>query len=238
MNRPILALLILLAFSCTSCLEIEEWLQLTKDGSGQFTISIDMSGMYKDPTAKALLEQAGGEDNPMKALGKVDTVINMKAEAAKAGLENPAFWERVTSSIKASEEDSVFIVSFSLQFNQPDEIAYMMQYLPKVGNMAGQEGTPGLGSFFPQVMHYVLQDGALLRRTEAPAAGMAADPSMSAMLAMLPDASYVLKIDAPSRIKESDIPNAITDGKRLKARMSLGDAMSGQLEKLDGRIVF
>lgn len=238
MNRPILALLVLLAFSCTSCLEIEEWLQLRKDGSGLFTISIDMSGMYKDPTAKALLEQAGGEDNPMKALGNVDTVINLKAEAVKAGLENPAFWERVTSSIKASEEDSVFIFNFSLQFNQLDEIAYMMQYLPKVGNMAGQEGTPGLGSFFPQVMHYAMQNGELLRRTEMMGDDKASDPSMAAMFAMMPDANYVLKIDAPDNIKESNISNASTNGKQLKARMPLGDAMSGQLEKLDGRIVF
>lgn len=238
MNRPVLALLFLLAFSCTSCLEIEEWLQLRKDGSGQFSISIDMSGMYKDPTAKALLEQAGGESNPMKELGKVDTVINMKAEAVKAGLEKPEFWERVTSSVKSSEADSVFILNFSLQFNQLDEIAYMMQHLPKVGNMAGQGGAPGLGSFFPQVMHYALQNGELLRRTEMMADDKSSDPSMTAMFSMMPDASYVLKIDAPSDIKESNVANASKEGKRLKARMPLGDAMSGQLEKLDGRIVF
>lgn len=238
MNRPVLALLFLLAFSCTSCLEIEEWLQLRKDGSGQFSISIDMSGMYKDPTAKALLEQAGGESNPMKELGKVDTVINMKAEAVKAGLEKPEFWERVTSRVKSSEADSVFILNFSLQFNQLDEIAYMMQHLPKVGNMAGQGGAPGLGSFFPQVMHYALQNGELLRRTEMMADDKSSDPSMTALFSMMPDASYVLKIDAPSDIKESNVANASKEGKRLKARMPLGDAMSGQLEKLDGRIVF
>lgn len=56
MNRPILALLVLLAFSCTSCLEIEEWLQLRNDGSGQFSVSIDMSGLYSDATAQMLLE--------------------------------------------------------------------------------------------------------------------------------------------------------------------------------------
>lgn len=238
MNRPILTLLVLLAFCCTSCLEIEEWLQLRKDGSGQFTISIDMSGMYKDPTAKALLEQGGGETNPLKELGKLDTILNMKAEAMKAGLEKPEFWERVTSSIKANEADSVFIFNFSLQFNQLDEIAYMMQYLPKVGNMAGQGETPGLGAFFPQVMHYALQNGALLRRTEMMAEDKAADPSMSAMFAMMPNANYVLKIDAPSNIKESNISNASTNGKQLKASLPLGDAISGQLEKLDGRIVF
>ena len=238
MNRPILALLVLLAFSCTSCLEIEEWLQLRKDGSGLFTISIDMSGVYKDPTAKALLEQGGGEDNPLTALGKVDTVMNMKAEAIKAGLGNLEFWERVTSGVKASEADSAFILNFSLQFNQLDEIAYMMQYLPKVGNMAGQEGTPGLGAFFPQVMHYALQNGELLRRTEMMAEDKAADPSMSAMFAMMPNANYVLKVDAPANIKESNISSASTNGKQLKASILLGDAMSGQLEKLDGRIVF
>lgn len=174
----------------------------------------------------------------MQTLGKLDTVINMKAEAVKAGLEKPEFWERVNSTLKASKEDSVFIFNLSLQFKQLDEIAYMMQYLPKVGNMAGQEETPGLGAFFPQVMHYAMQNGALLRRTEMMAEDKAIDPFMAAMFAMMPDANYVLKIEVPSTIKESNICNASTNGKQLKACLPLGDAMSGQLEKLDGRIVF
>lgn len=56
-TAALLTLAMLIAFTCNSCFEIRETVRINKDGSGTFTMSIDLSQV------KAMLEGLGGGDD-------------------------------------------------------------------------------------------------------------------------------------------------------------------------------
>lgn len=85
--KPVYLLLLLVGFSCTSCIDILENILLAKDGSGKYELVIDMSGMLKDPMLKELIKQ-GGQDTAgsiLSRIGEIDSSHSFKQMALDRG---------------------------------------------------------------------------------------------------------------------------------------------------------
>ncbi|MCB0568646.1 MAG: hypothetical protein KDC66_02735, partial [Phaeodactylibacter sp.] len=67
----------------TSCIETLEEIYLNKDGSGKYSLTLDMSELFANPMMKAMLDEAakeGAADAGLN-LGQMDTIIYLKEQA-------------------------------------------------------------------------------------------------------------------------------------------------------------
>ncbi len=155
-------LLVFLAFISltmfTGCIDIVEEIFLKKDGSGKYTMRMDMSGMLDMIAMMGAMEQGEGEEgeeeNPMAAMGamgeEMDTTVYLRdaaPEMKKQFADNPGFLDKVNIRTLMSKEDGKFYMDFNLGFKNMDDIEYFYNNFDKVMASMGddEEGAGGMG---------------------------------------------------------------------------------------------
>jgi len=152
-------LLVFLAFISltmfTGCIDIVEEIFLKKDGSGKYTMRMDMSGMIDMIAMMGAMEQGegeeGGEENPLAAMGEeMDTTIYLRdadPETKKQFADNPGFLDKVNIQTLMSKEEGSFFMDFNLDFKNMDDVEYFYNNFDKVMAAMGddEEGAGGMG---------------------------------------------------------------------------------------------
>ncbi|MEM7101820.1 MAG: hypothetical protein AAF502_01740 [Bacteroidota bacterium] len=222
-----LAVIFLAAFSITftGCIDIIEEVFLKNDGTGKFTLTMDMSGLMQNEFMKSLIEEEmdknteGDASNGIQDMDSTfyfsDAPDSIRAKFA----DNPEFLEKVAMRTKVSEADGEFKIAFDLDFEKLSDIDYFFQNLAKL-----QEGTDGPGDMeglFPSVGQgqklYALA-GKKFKRMDT-SSGMSEmgmnEEDLSMMKMMFSGANYKTIYHLPGKVKKTSNPaSEISDDKK------------------------
>lgn len=146
----------ILMLTFTGCIDIVEEIFLNKDGSGKYTMRMDMSGMMgmiKMMSAMEGMEGEEGEASEGDALKNLmtkeasDSTMYLKdvsPEVLKQFADNPGFAEKVNMRINADPDESVFFIDFNLDFDNMDDIDYFFKNFDTIASMMSDgEGEGG-----------------------------------------------------------------------------------------------
>ena len=249
MNLRNFILLLVLALTSSGCINIFEDLFLNKDGSGRYVMKIDLSSMLNNPMMQGLmdsdsLDTDNGDLTLQTAMGK-DTSFSFLAAALKSGkqVERPEFWEKVYFRTKTDQEAGEFYASFDVPFQDLSDISYFYEnfnrYLPS--DEENSEMVDGEG-FMPTSLTLLLHRRTLSRKSTFMTASEAEmeemnEEEMQMMRMFFSGAQYQTTYHLPGKVKKSEFPNAIVDGKTLTVRTPLLDVIEGKAS-LDGSVKF
>jgi hypothetical protein len=237
--RTVLLPLLILCLLCTSCFEITEDIVLRKDGSGKYSLKMDMSGFFSDPMLKGLMASSEQKE-PMK---NIDSMVYLKDMPDSLFADNPDLWKRVSLRILANQEKEQLFTTFFLDFKSVDEISYLAKNIDKVMSKAkagpfdsekSAEAPPT--GFLTEGISYMLEGKELKRTTINPEPKEGGD-DMEMMKAFLGSAKYHINMEMPGKVKSVTIPNAKVKGKKVTIEASLLEMMENKLV-LDGLVKY
>lgn len=146
----ILAAISLMTF--TGCIDIIEELTLRKNGTGKYTMRMDMSGMMG---MMQMMSEFGGEmdgnegneapedlfKNLMANEEAFDSTVYLKnadPELLAQFSDNPGFAEKVNIHVKADPAENEFLLDFNLDFRNMDDLDYFFKNFDKIASMMGE----------------------------------------------------------------------------------------------------
>ncbi len=235
MNRISLLVAILAAFTLTGCIDIIEELFLNADGSGKYTVTIDMSALVSEEMKELLSD--GEEEEEEELPTEMDTVVflsDLNPEAMKT-LERPQVFLKSYLHLIISDAQEKMIMTYGLAFEDLDEVNYFRAHLPEFLSEETEmaEGTlPAIkGALF------TLKGKSLTRNASEICENDMSEDDLS-MVEMLYDGGvYKTIYHFPGNVKKTTIPNAQVDGKTLKLEVPVLDVIKCEAQ-LSGTIKF
>lgn len=244
MNKLTILLLLVVSFFLTGCLDVIEEMYLNRDGSGKYSVTIDMSGLFEDEFMKSMIKSSLEQDTTLKlggnggGLPEMDTIIYFKDMPSEQMGGNPDFWKRVHSKIVMSETQGKFFTSINLDFASAADITYLYENIGKIGESNSQlGGLAGEGGLLPTNVGYILTKNLLTRKTPKPAEKATEGEEMEMMKMFLGSASFRTIYHLPGNVKKVTIPNAKIEGKTVTVEAAMLDIMDGKAS-MDGTIKF
>ncbi len=223
----------------TGCIDIIENLVLNKDGSGKYSITIDMGDMMKDPMMSGMM--SADENNPFK---NMDSVVYFKDLPDSVIKDNPDLWKRVSMHIFANEKDKAFYTTIRFDFKNVGEIEYVSKNIDKVlettkknpltAEMGGGSSPTGM---LTGITSYMLSGGELTRTSAQVKQGDEETQDLSMMKTFLGGASHKINFELPGKVRKVTIPNARIDGKKVTVEASFIDLLEKKVS-LDGMIKY
>lgn len=252
MKQPLILLLIVFSsFTFTGCFEFIETVSLNKDGSGDFSLKVDMSGLMQDEFMKSMILQGIAEadvdlDNA-EALFETDSTIyfsDLPAEARKAFSEYPDLPDRMKMVIKISESEELMFFDFQLAFKSVEEIDFMLSNLDKLGDATGDNPASGLTELLPGMSEKGIFKWSKKQLTRMPsesdpsALGMESDELEMAKM-MMSSAKYTTIYHFPGKVKKVSNKNSVISGnsKTVTTEVSFLDMLEGDAD-IDNEIKF
>jgi len=232
--------LILLSILFAGCFDILEEISLNKNGTGQYSIKIDMSGLLKNPMLKGLME---GESN--EALKDMDSVVYFKDLPDSVISDNPDLWKRVHMKIFSNKEKEMLYTSIHLEFKSPDEITYLSENFDKVmnkskgaGPLSGDLMSAGAPSgFLSKGLSYTMEGKSLTRKSDPMTMKEEEAENLEMMKGFMGEAVYQINYTLPGKIKKVTMANASTNGKTVTSKVKMIELMENKVN-LDGSIQF
>jgi len=142
-NILIIALAMVSITTFTGCIDIIEEVFLNKNGSGKYTMRMDMSGMMgmikmmsemgeMMPGDEEDTEESEKEDAGLDAMLEqgVDSVMYLKdasADILKQFDDNPGFADKVNMRMNVNPDENIFQIDFNLDFEDMDDIDYFFK---------------------------------------------------------------------------------------------------------------
>jgi len=245
MNKLTILLLLVVSFFLTGCLDVVEEMYLNRDGSGKYTVTIDMSGLFEDEFMKSMIKSSLEQQQDSDALNlgsnglpEMDTTIYFKDMPADQMGGNPEFWKRVHSKIVMSESKGKFFTSINLDFASAADITYLYDNIGKIGESNSQlGGLAGEGGLLPTNVAYAVTKNMLSRKTPKPANKAEDGEEMEMMKMFMGSANYRTVYHLPGNVKKVTIPNAKIQGKTVTVEASMLDIIDGKAN-IDGTIKF
>lgn len=229
-------LLLISSFALTGCIETLEEIFLNKDGSGEYSLTFDMSEMLSNPMMKSMIEEAakeGGADAVGLDFGETDTLMTM-------GDGSGGIMDKVVMHLLMSDSAGKFMMNMTLPFDNVEEIAEFQETLAaEGGEQAGSNPMGGMGSGFMMPGGLLKLKKRTLTRMPAPETenDMFSGEDGEFMKMFFAGAAYKTVYHLPGQVKSSTIEGAKIDGKTLTIETSLLDIIDNKA-KLDGEIVF
>lgn len=234
--------LLLCTFTLTSCIETLEEIFVNKDGSGEYSLTVDMSGLFSNPMMKAMMEQAAEEeglDSTGMDLGETDTLFMMG--------EGEDILSRTAMHMVMSDSMGKFFFNMTFPFEDLSEIDEFSKALAEQAAENEEEGEEGAlaGSPMGGGMAAFTGSGGLslnkrtLKRAPAPPVDKEAstDEDMEMMKMFMGEATYTTIYHLPGEVKSTTFEGATVDGKVVTVEHSLIDVMEGNA-KVEGEVVF
>jgi hypothetical protein len=228
-----------LAFSFAGCLDIDERLDLNKDGSGQLAMDIDMSQMID-----ILQTYMGKEELQKKGLEKMDTTILLKDvidTSTTLSNEKKAILRPGRVHIKLDMDAKVFTIHSMFPFkNQADlEKLYALQNDGSTlgnahlfGNLGGDSsGGPGDINQFNGIFDFKCRDGLLSKKlNKAKFDSLKNDPQMAQIkqaTQMGVEINYTSTLSLPRPVRKIDNPllKLSDDKKTVTMKFNLIDVL-------------
>lgn len=246
------ALTLCLGLALTSCFDILEEIELNKNGSGVYKMTVDMSDMLSSPFMKMALEEQMKENGEMDASQmKMDSVINY-LESPKAGDLTPAeraviakLDARLQMDMEAGEGGMYMV----LPFDNIEEVNTMQEGLAKLedeeGAAATGEDNPfagmfGGGSMQPSDSKFRLNKRTLIREVtvgDLPFDDME-EESMDMIKMMFDGATMTTIYRLPGKVKSTTINGAEVSGKTVSVSYDLVEMFEGEIPDTGGEIKF
>lgn len=230
--------LLISTFTLTGCIETLEEIFLNKDGTGEYSITFDMSEALGNPMIKSMIEGMAEEEGMEEAglnLEQTDTLISMAN--GKEGLLDKAVMHMVTS-----DSTGEFYVNMTFPFENVSEIEQFFKELSSEGgNDPASAGLLGGGSgLFAPSGSLSLKKRTLSRSTPSSdneMAGMLEGEEGEFLKMFLSTATHKTVYHFPGSIKDTSIEGAKVDGKTVTVENSLLDMMEGKANP-EGDITF
>ncbi len=223
--------LLLLLFCCTGCLDILENIVLNKDGSGQYTYTIDMSAILKEPAYKSML-MGENKGEPIK---DIDTIIYGKNLSAADKGNQTALWNKVDCHVIQNEKKAIYTITVNMPFDKVEDINYLLLNMNKIINIGSGDNTNTSNDMGNAVVTYKFKKNEINRTTSDLPANVKEGLAMAKM--MMGEATYRVIYQLPGKIKKADIPGATTDQKTVKTSSPYADLLD-EKKNLDGTIKF
>ena len=243
--RILLIILVSSAMLCTGCLNITEKLKLNKDGSGTYSMEIDMSEMLSGGLLEMLGEGAEAELGDLGALlsdtVNIDSVsyFSEKPDSIQDLWMYPEITKRAKEYIMVNGAQKVMRYTFELPFKKLSDIADFMSDLQASGNTdaLGGMGSPGMSTSL-----YSWQGKELKRTYNTDMQGMMeeaglGEDEMVFVELFFGTARYRTEFTFPGKVKKSTLQDAEISGKMLVTDYPLTDIINGDVD-LDGTVKF
>jgi len=221
-----IALPILVLFSMAGCLDIEESIDVKKDGSGQLAMNTDMSQMIE-----MMQTYMGKEEMAKKGMQKMDTTILMKDlvdTLSKLTPEKKALLRKGSIHIKLDVDAKVFMTNMVFPFSNQAELqklqlavndgslgnAQLFKGLVPGGSdsaSGGGGGNPDINQF-NSIYDFTSKDGLMTKRLNADKWKALKDDPQMAQIKQAADMgmeiNYTTVIHLPRPVKKIDTPLA------------------------------
>ena len=154
-NILIIALAVASMTTFTGCIDIIEEVFFNKDGSGKYTMRMDMSGMMSmvkmmsemeemAPEDEENAEEEEGEEDSFGAVMEqgIDSIMYLKdasADVRQQFDDNPDFVDKVNMRMNVDPDENIFQIDFNLDFENMDDIDYFFKNFDKIGAMMGND---------------------------------------------------------------------------------------------------
>lgn len=230
----------------TSCIDTEEKTVINEDGSGNFSLSMDLSKMI------AALKQMGSDDKKME---KKDTVVYFKSftdTSTTLTAEEKDMLRDGKLSMKMDVENDEMKVVMENPFRKLEQLAYLRENFPKMleklklmdkkgGGDSPMPGADMMGGGSPEIKSNPIQDlykfsstphsiSYLLVNKEKAMEQIANDPNIASIKQMGPmmgDMIYTTTIVLPRPATKVEGSNAklSADKKTLTIKASINEAL-------------
>ncbi len=225
-----------ICFLFSSCIDILEELILNKDGSGQYTYTIDLSAALKNETIKGLVSAGSPDENPFK---DVDTTFYGKDLSTVDKGDKAAIWDKVVTKVAVSEKEEKYIISMKFPFANLSEVGYVLKHMDKAMGgtpLSKKTDSPGMTNDFGEIT-YSLNGKTLTRKTSGLTAPPQSEEDLSMASMLFADAKYTVIYQLPGKIRKTNIHEASVSGKTVNTSMLFSELMKGKIS-LDGTIRF
>jgi hypothetical protein len=221
-----------LAFSFAGCLDINESVDIRKDGSGQLTMDMDMSQMVD-----ILQTYMGKEELEKKGMSKMDTTILLKDivdTLSSMSEDKKAILRPGRVHIKLDMDAKVFTVHSMFPFTSLPNLQrlYALMNDGSLGNAklfgalggdAGAGANPGDLNQFNSIFDFTCKDGMLTKKlNKAKFDALKNDPQMAQVKQasqMGMDINYTSTLSLPRPIKKISNPLAKLSDDKLTVTM-------------------
>jgi hypothetical protein len=221
-----------LAFSFAGCLDINESVDIRKDGSGQLTMDMDMSQMVD-----ILQTYMGKDELEKKGMSKMDTTILLKDVVdtlSSMSEDKKAILRPGRVHIKLDMDAKVFTVHSMFPFTSLTNLQslYALMNDGSLGNAklfgslggdAGAGANPGDLNQFNSIFDFTCKDGMLTKKlNKAKFDALKNDPQMAQVKQasqMGMDINYTSTISLPRPIKKISNPLAKLSDDKLTVTM-------------------
>ena len=216
-----------------------EELDLNRDGSGHYKITVDGSSMFTDPFLKGMMEGIMEEEGGM-ALGEgekleMDSVIYFKDMPAeqRSKVDRPEFWDGVVMNMKVSESQEKMLLAMEFDFEKVDDIGYFYKTLEEMGGEQGGAMGGGMmggaGGLFPSGGKLFEVGRKTITRLPMPKLDTKMEGEEAEMMKMFfASGTYKTIYKLPGKVKKSSIEGAEIDGKTVTVSVPLVDFMEGK----------
>lgn len=250
MKKLIYLPLIACVLSLSSCINIIEELLLKKDGTGVYTITMDMSGVMENGGIRSLMEMSGEDmsspDNPFSSDEpvEVDTIMHMKdaPDSVRTSFGNDALLNKISIHQIISESQEVMKTKFVINFDKLSDIEAFLNNMDKLqGADNPLAGAGGAGGLFPSsngaTKLFNLRKRTLTRFPTPENQETLSEEDMGMMKMMMADATYTTIYNLPGVVKKTTMKDAIVDGNKVTLEYSMMDALENKVD-LEGMIKF
>ncbi len=222
----------LLAFSFAGCLDINETVDIRKDGSGQLTMDMDMSQMVD------MMQQYMGKDElAKKGFSKMDTTILLKDvvdTSSSLSEEKKAILRPGRVHIKLDMDAKVFTVHSMFPFTSLANLQKLYGLMNDgslrnaklfggLGGDAGAGANPGDINQFNSIFDFSCKDGMLTRKLDkAKFDAFKNDPQMAQVkqaTQMGMEINYTSTISLPRPVKKISNPLAKLSDDKMTVTM-------------------
>jgi hypothetical protein len=230
----------LLVFSFAGCLDVNETVDIKKDGSGQLVEDMDASQMID------MLQQYMGKDEmAKKGIQTMDTTVNLKDvvdTSTSLSAEKKALLRQGTVHIKLDMDAKIFKTHMVFPFTSQDNLQKLYTVMSDgsafgstklLGGMGGDNGggaAPDLGQF-TGIYSFTCKDGLMARKVDKDKWKALTDrPEMAQMKQasqMGVEINYTATIQLPRPVKKCSNPTAkiSEDKKTVSLKYNLFDAI-------------
>lgn len=251
MKKWMILLICACSFSLTSCINMLEELFLNRDGSGKYTITMDMSEMMKNPMMKGALQEAaqGAPEGTIPEKLEKDTMIQFANMAAPGVLtaEETQLMKDVAMKMSMSESKGEMFITIDMPFKKIDDLAKIGAVMQKIQPAQGDEsadplgGMGALGSMASTEKQFELNKKTLVRLPVATQMemlkGMFGEDQIEMVKMLFGSATYKTVYHLPGKVKKTKIAGAVVDGNTVTVSNGVIDIIEGKA-KMDGEIKF
>lgn len=149
MKKLLFALLSFTIIAFTSCFNMDEEINIADNGSGSYSVQIDMSEMMGMVKMMGMMDTSNSESSNLLGQGDVDSIIYMKNYADTVTNITPkerVLMKAATMHIVSKEDDQVLKFTMNIPFKNMDDFQQIVSMMTENGGMGSMMGMmKGLG---------------------------------------------------------------------------------------------